>query len=190
MSKRRKSIPAEATKVFSGVIFDVYQWQQSMFDGSVQTFERLRRPNTAQVIAVVGDKILIQDEEQPDGLGAFASIPGGRCDPGEDPLTSAKRELAEETGYVSDDWTLWQETDPVGKIEWTVYTFIARQCRKENEPHLDVGEKITPRLVTFDEFIMLSDDFHFYSPELVSTLLRMRLDPAKKEEFRRLLFGS
>ncbi len=189
MSKRRKSIPAEATKVFSGVIFDVYQWQQTMFDGSTQTFERLKRPNTAQVIAVVGDKILMQDEEQPDGLGAFPSIPGGRCDPGEEPLTSAKRELAEETGYVSDDWMLWEQTDPVGKIEWTVYTFIARQCRKEAEPHLDAGERITSRLITFEEFIMLSDDPHFYSPELVSTLLRMRLDPAKKEQFRQMLFG-
>lgn len=190
MSKRRKSIPADATKVFSGVIFDVYQWQQTMFDGSKQTFERLKRPNTAEVIAVVGDKILIQDEQQPDAPAAFPSIPGGRCDPGEDPLTSAKRELAEETGYVSDDWTLWLETDPVGKIEWTVYIFIARQCRKEKEPHLDAGERIDSRLVTLDEFIMLSDDSRFYSPELVPTLLRMRLDPAAKEEFRRLLFGS
>lgn len=190
MSKRRKSIPVDAQKVFSGVIFDVYQWQQTMFDGSKQTFERLKRPNTAQVIAVVGDEILIQDEQQPDGLAAFPSIPGGRCDAGEEPVQSAQRELAEETGYVSDDWTLWQETDPVGKIEWTVYTFIARQCRKEREPHLDAGEKITSRLVTFDEFLMLADDSHFYSPEIVPAMLRMRLDPAAKEEFRRLLFGS
>jgi ADP-ribose pyrophosphatase len=30
--------------------------------------------------------------------------PGGFLDPGEDPLTAAKRELQEETGYVSEDW--------------------------------------------------------------------------------------
>lgn len=189
MSSRRKGIPVEAKKVFSGKIFDVYQWEQKMFDGSTQTFERLRRPNTAQVIAVVGDKILIQDEEQPDAVSAFPSIPGGRCDVGEESLDSAKRELLEETGYVSDDWELWKEVNPVGKMEWTVYTYIARNCRQEGVPHLDAGERITSRLVTFDEFLALSDEASFYSPELVPAMLRMRLNPEHKEEFRVLLFG-
>jgi ADP-ribose pyrophosphatase len=30
--------------------------------------------------------------------------PGGLLDPGEDPLAAAKRELQEETGFVSDEW--------------------------------------------------------------------------------------
>jgi ADP-ribose pyrophosphatase len=30
--------------------------------------------------------------------------PGGYLEPGEDPLTAAKRELQEETGFVSDEW--------------------------------------------------------------------------------------
>ena len=188
MTMRRKPIPEDAQKVFKGLIFDVYQWQQKMFDGSVQTFERLKRPDTSQVIATVGDKILIQTEEQPNAEAPFTSLPGGRHDPGEDALTAAKRELLEETGYVSDDWEMWREVDPVSKIEWTVHTFIARNCRKEKEQHLDAGERVSTRLVNFDDFLALSDDDTFYSPEIVPDLLRMQIDDDEREAFRRFLF--
>ncbi|MEK7601720.1 MAG: NUDIX domain-containing protein [Patescibacteria group bacterium] len=188
MSTLRKGIPSHAKKMFDGKIFEVWQWEQKMFDGSVEIFERLRRPNTAQVIAVVGDKILAQTEEQPDSTQPFSSLPGGRCDADEDPLVAAKRELLEETGYVSDDWVLWKEVNPVSKIEWTVYTFIARNCVYKQEPHVDSGEKITSKPVSFDDFLTLSDDPFFYSPELVSHMLRLRLNKQEKEKFRQALF--
>ena len=46
-------IPDHATCVFHGALFDVYQWQQEMFDGTYETFEMLRRPDTIAVIAIV-----------------------------------------------------------------------------------------------------------------------------------------
>ena len=186
----RNPIPLNAKRVFKGVIFEVWQWEQKMFDGSVQTFERLKRPNSTQVIPVVGDKILIQTEEQPNTKQPFSSIPGGRCDEEENPLEAAKRELLEETGYTSKDWSLWQECDPVGKIEWTIFTYIARDCILKETPRIDAGEKISTRLVDFEELLKMADDPLFYSPEIVPDLLRIRFNPEKKEEFRKLLFGK
>jgi len=182
-------MPQNAKRVFKGRIFEVWQWEQKMFDGSVEVFEKLKRPNTAQVIPVVGDKILIQIEEQPQRKQSFPSIPGGRFDEGEEPLQAAKRELLEETGYVSSDWILWKEVDPLFKIEWTVYTFIARNCIFEKEAETDAGEKIETRLVRFEEFMKIAtEDPSFYSPEIVPDLLRLQFNPEKKEEFRKLLF--
>jgi 8-oxo-dGTP pyrophosphatase MutT (NUDIX family) len=186
----RNPIPLHAKCVFKGKIFDVWQWEQKMYDGSTTVFERLKRPNTAQVIPVVGDKILVQMQEQPDRSEPFTSLPGGRCDGSEDPLLAAKRELLEEAGYASDDWMLLKEQSPVGKIEWTVYTYLARNCRKVQEPHLDAGEKIETRLIGFDAFLALSDNPSFYEKELVGTLLRAKFDPTANAELRRLLFGS
>ena len=81
--------------------------------------------------------------------------------------------------------------NPVAKIQWTVYTYIARNCSFEKAPHLDAGEKIQTRIVDFDEFIKsATEDPLFYSPEIVPDLLRMRLDVEKREAFRRLLFGE
>ena len=161
-----------------------------MFDGSVEVFERLRRPNTAIIITTVGNKILIQKEQQPDREAPFLTLPGGRCEWGEDPLKAAKRELLEETGYESSNWTLWKEIRPYHKIDWTVYLFIARQGRKVQEPHHDAGEKITAQLVDFEHFLLFSEDESLRNKELVEILLRARLDPGKKEELHGLLFRA
>ena len=58
-------IPSHAKKVFSGTIFDVYQWEQEMFDGTTKIFEAAGRPHTALVIPVIDDKIVLSYERQP-----------------------------------------------------------------------------------------------------------------------------
>lgn len=160
-----------------------------MFDGSTLTFERLRRPNTVDVIATVGGKILIQDQEQPD-TGLFVSLPSGRMDEGEEPLQAAQRELLEETGYTSSDWQLLREHQPASKIEWTIYTCIARNCAQTHEQYLDPGERITNHLISFEEFLMLSENPRFRGGDMVEFLLRLRLDSGKREEFQKFLFGN
>lgn len=190
MTKHNNELPSNAKIVFKGQIFEVWQWKQKMFDGSVETFEKLRRTNTAQAIPIVGDKILIQTQRQPHRKKSFNSIPGGRCERGEKPLVAAKRELLEETGYASDDWMLWREENPISKIIWTVYTYIARNCYFKQPPHLDAGEKITTRLISFDGFLMLSEDQSFYErKDLCCALIQARFDKKFEEDFYKLLFG-
>lgn len=181
-------IPPQAKQVFKGVIFDVYQWEQELFDGSKATFEMLKRPDTVEVIVVVGDKLLLQEQEQP-MMAQFLSLPGGRVDSGEDPLAAAKRELLEETGYASKDWEHWLSFEPYQKIEWSIHWYIARGCKKKQEPHLDPGEKIATKLITLDEFLSLSDYERFGRREFQMEILRMKLDPDKLVAFKKKLFG-
>lgn len=190
--KKPSSLPENAKRVFKGKIFEVWQWEQELYDGSTAIFERIKRPATALVIATAGDKILIQKQEQPDRIESFYSLPGGRCDEesDEDPLEAARRELKEETGYISDDWVLWKKEAPASKIIWTIYTFIARNCRKESEINLDAGEKIENIWVDFDEFLQLAEDFLFYDRGELKLLAKMKVDKKEKEDFRRLIFGG
>ena len=58
-------IPINAKKVFSGIIFDTYQWEQEMYDGSHKIFEMVKRSPTVDVIATMDDKIITLWEEQP-----------------------------------------------------------------------------------------------------------------------------
>ena len=159
-----------------------------MYDGTVETFEKLKRPNTAVVMATVGNNILIQEQEQPGKPGPFFSLPGGRIEEGEKAIDAAKRELLEETGYASSDWELWKAFSPFSKTIWTVYTYIARNCEKKAEQALDAGEKILPKLISFEEFLMLSENETFYEYKLVPFLYKFRLHPDEKEKFRELMF--
>jgi len=103
----KRPLPKHAKKVFTGEIFDVYQWEQEMYDGSTVIFEKIKRADTVSVIPITTEqKILISHEEQP-GLKPFYGVFGGRIEPEENPLSAAKRELLEETGYQSDKWKLW-----------------------------------------------------------------------------------
>lgn len=186
--KKSAAIPKNAKRVFHGVIFDVWQWPQKMFDGSTATFERLSRPDTVCVIAVVGKKIILQTQEQP-GRKPFTSLPCGRLDEDETPLHAAKRELVEETGYTSRRWKLFKQVDPHSKIVWTIYNYIARDCQKTAALSLDPGEKITNRLVSFETLLRLSDDPHFKDWDLKFDFLRARYDKRFRSKLRKEIFG-
>jgi len=60
-----KKIPADATKVFSTKLFEVYQKEVEQFDGSYKTFEWVRAYDTTKALCVVDDTIVIEHAEMP-----------------------------------------------------------------------------------------------------------------------------
>lgn len=180
-------IPAEAKKVFSGIVFDVYQWEQKMFDGNYKTFEMIKRPDTVNIILVneIGEIILAQEQQpgKPETIGCF----GGRVERNEDPVVSAKRELIEETGMEADKLELWYQFDPSEKIEWTIYTYIAKGLRITEGPNLESGEKNQPYTTTFDDFVEKVIFFeNFRDLELTTRILKAQKDPMEFDKLKRL----
>lgn len=173
--EKAKLIPAEAKLVFRGEIYEVYQWSQKMYDGSTETFEMLRRPDTVKAVAVLtpeeqkkirgvqdlsasesGDKIVITKQMQP-RKDWFYDYPGGRMDETDaDELEAAKREMREEAGMEFRKWKLVAVEQPFTKIDWLVYTFVATGLIGQVEQNLDAGEKIEVELATLEKIEQLA----------------------------------
>ncbi len=175
----KQSMPENALKVFTGKLFDVYQWEQEGYDGQKRIFERVRRDDTAIVIPVTEDgKIILIEEEQP-GKKPFIGTVGGRIDEGEDPLFAAKRELLEETGYEAQDWKFLKAHQPMAKMDWAIYTFVANNCKKVSEQNLDGAEKIKPIELSFDAFIETASAENFNEIDIRLRVLEAKADPKK-----------
>lgn len=185
-----KLIPEEAELVFQGKIYGVYQWPQKMYDGSTETFEMLRRPDTVKIIAAISDVeqrgldmpgnygrdrgFVVTRQKQP-RKDWFYDFPGGRMDATDkNELEAAKREMREETGLTFRDWKLVNVEQPFEKIDWLVYTFIASDLISQTEQKLDAGEKIELSLLDVDEICELAktDDSRYLRFKYLDKLKR------------------
>ncbi|MFH1582704.1 MAG: hypothetical protein ABIB72_00085, partial [Candidatus Falkowbacteria bacterium] len=70
----------------------------------------------------------------------------------------------------------------------TIYTYIARDCIYWQPPRPEAGEKITAKLISFDEFLALADNPDFYDPELVNYMLKALFDKKIYKKFHKILF--
>jgi ADP-ribose pyrophosphatase len=185
-SYRKSTVPEHAQCKFEGVLFDVYQWEQELYDGSKTTFEKLIRDDTVIALPILEDgRILLTLDAQP-GREPYLTAPGGRVDPGETPEVAARRELLEETGYVCETLTLIYERKPEEKLDWLVYSFVARGCSKQQEANPGAGERIELKPVTFEEFLELAYTGRLHS-EWEAAVLEAKLDPQKMQQLRSLL---
>ena len=70
-------------------------------------------------------------------------VPAGGFEKCEDGLTVAKRELLEETGYISDEWQFIGKTvESSAKLTNYMHIYFANHCRKVSKQHLDATEDI------------------------------------------------
>lgn len=117
------------------------------------------------------DRVLLQHRSPAVAHGNTWSLPGGACHPGEDPVTTALRETAEETtldtsrvttfGWVVDDHRGWTYTTVIGTVP------TRSPVRPTNWESTDVA------WVPVDDVTRLSLHPHFRSawPQLHQTVL-------------------
>jgi ADP-ribose pyrophosphatase len=188
--KSKQPLPERAQKVFEGAMFDVYQWEQEMFDGSSKIYEKLKRADTVTVFAILDDgKILLTKQDQ-SSKEPFIAAAGGRVKSGENILDAAKRELQEETGYEAGEFVLWKALQPISRIEWAVYVFVARKLKKTSGQSLGASEKIEVIPVDFDEFIEIAMQENFYQHEIYRDIIKALLDQGEMDKLRKLLSAA
>lgn len=184
--KVKQPLPPHAKKVFDGKIFDVYQWEQELYNRKTTLFEKLVRPATVNIIPITADEgsIVYLEQEQP-GKEPYIGFPAGVVDKDEDIVDAAYRELLEETGLRPKEMNLWFTHQFSPKIDWIIYTFIAKGCHKVGDQKLDGGEKIRVKYTHFDNLVNIVTDEKFQDDEITLKLLKTKEKPDEWLQFKK-----
>jgi len=183
----KPSIPPEAKKVFQGELWTIWQWQQRMNDGTLQTFEIPERADAVTAIAIKDNRIALLTQIQIPSPELFLCLPGGEVESGETNEHALHRELLEETGCRARSIDFWKSYYPTNRIAYGFHYYIARDCKVLASPTPDAGEKITVGWITVEELFSLAFDERFRHADLSRDLMDMMLHPEKKQAFRTLL---
>ena len=105
-----------------------------------------------QAVAVTKDKKMVMlTQYRHSAKEVCLEVPGGSMDPRttEDAMTAAKRELLEETGYSSTNWKSLGFHYPNPALQSNrMHVFLALDCEKTTEPHLDPFEDLDFELMS------------------------------------------
>ena len=96
-------------------------------------------PDFVNVAAITEDELYLCFRQTKYSVAGTSLAPvGGYIEPGEDPLTAAKRELLEETGYEARHWeALGSFTVDGNRGNGTAHFFLARGAFPAASPHSD-----------------------------------------------------
>jgi 8-oxo-dGTP pyrophosphatase MutT (NUDIX family) len=125
--------------VFEGKLATVRIDRYRYEDGAEAEREMVAHPGAVAVVALDGDAVyLVRQPREAVGEEALLELPAGKLDPGEDPLTTAKRELAEEIGRGARSWRYLTRfyTSP-GFTDEECHIYLAEDLYEE---HADSGE--------------------------------------------------
>ena len=133
------SVESHVVELPDGRVIDDWPWVESR--------------EFANVVAVTEDgRFLVFRQTKYAVEGITLGPVGGYIDEGEEPLAAARRELLEETGYESREWTtLWSYVVDGNRGCGVWHLFLAQGARKVAEPDADDLEEQVPLLLTRDE---------------------------------------
>jgi len=133
--------------------FDVVHEDVRLPDGTVTDFDHLTEPPAVVALPFTDDGEVVLIEEWRQAVRRVnRGLPAGTVDPDdEDLLAAARRELAEETGYVADEVEHLVTVEPANGFADSVHHhFVARGCTPDAEQDLDGDESIRVTTTTFD----------------------------------------
>ncbi len=125
---------------------------------SIDDFYAVTISDAAAIVAVTPDrKVVLKKEYKYAPDEELIEIPAGMFEPDEtDGLKVAKRELLEETGYVSDEWTYFGDTvESSSKLTNRMHIYLAQNCRKVAEQKLDATEELEVLVVSLQEAVRM-----------------------------------
>ncbi|HJY79002.1 MAG TPA: NUDIX hydrolase [Burkholderiales bacterium] len=162
----------EGDLVLDGTLLKVRRDRVRLPDGSEGVREYIRHPGAVAVVALFDDgSVLLERQFRYPHRREFIEIPAGKLEPGEPHLATAKRELAEETGYAAADWRyLGVIHTAIAYTDEAIHLYLARRLSR-TERKLDQGEFLETLVRPFDEALAMIRDGELTDAKSVAALL-------------------
>ena len=159
-------------QVFDGDLLKVYRDKVRLPDGSSGGREYIRHPGAVAIVPLFDDgRVLLERQFRYPHRREFIEIPAGKLEPGEPHLATAKRELAEETGYAAADWRyLGVIHTAIAYTDEAIHLYLAKRLSR-TERKLDQGEFLETLVRPFDEALGMIRDGELSDAKSVAALL-------------------
>ena len=152
--------------------FRVVKVRQTLGDGAVREREVVRHPGAVTILPMIDDAhVCLIRNFRPAINETLIELPAGTIDPGEDPQSTAARELLEETGYAAGKLTLLQSffLSP-GILDERMRLYLATDL-VEQEPQREPGEEISNLILAWEDAVALVFDQQIHDAKTITGLL-------------------
>jgi ADP-ribose pyrophosphatase len=142
--------------IFQGKVFSVRRHLSKEPGGVTVPREIVHHNGAAVIVPVFDDGGILLVRQFRFAAGSLTwELPAGTIEPGDKPLPTARRELAEETGYQARRWRKLVEFYPSpGFVTEKMTLFIARDLRR-GPTAMEADERITTRKFSMPELLRL-----------------------------------
>lgn len=148
----------EREVIYQGKIFDVEKHVVSLPNGNTSVRELVYHNGAVAVLVIdESDKIVMVEQYRKAFESMSIEIPAGKLEKGEEPLASAERELAEETGYTAESLEkIFSFYGAPGFCSERVDVYVAKGL-SAGEMNLDEDEFLNVKRYSFEEAVELLD---------------------------------
>lgn len=142
-------------KIYNGKLIKLYESRKALPDGRTGYFEEIKHPGASLVVPFFEDKIVFIRQYR-GVIGKYLlELPAGKLSAGEAPSDCAKREVAEETGYIVKNMRkIGMIYTTPGFCDEKIHIFSAH-CSEKKGTNRDWDEFITVKLLTRKEAVKL-----------------------------------
>lgn len=162
----------DSRTVFQGRLLHVKSDRVRLPNGHESVREYILHPGAAMIIAMRDDRTIVLERQFRYPLNRhFIELPAGKIDPGEEPLTTAQRELREECGYAAAGWRHLATMHPaIGYANERIELYLARGLTEVGHQR-DADEMIEVLHVPVDEAMQWIRDGRITEAKAVTGLL-------------------
>lgn len=150
-----KKVPrpnGKTESIYKGHVVHLLREGVDMPDGRSVDFEVVRHAPATAILAIDDQERVIFVHQFRHAIGGqIWEVPAGIMEEGEEPLTCARRELREETGFSADEWiALGKMYTAPGFCDEIIYLFLARGLTAGSQ-NLDHNEFLQPHAIPMTE---------------------------------------